>query len=187
MGEIWREVVGFEGLYEVSDLGQVRSLDREVKVGTGYRTVKGKVLALTPQVSGHLCVSLYQDCVRTPQRVHRLVLEAHVRPANPGEICRHLDGDPTNNTVGNLVWGSYSENANDRVRHGNHYRTQQTHCPRMHLLEAPNLVAYEMRKGHRKCRACHRGRSMCIKEGGTSPERMQANSDWQYARILEGN
>jgi predicted transcriptional regulator len=64
---------------------------------------------------GHLKVFLSG---RDHRSVHRLVLEAFVGPCPPGMMCRHLDGDPTNNRLENLVWGTKEENAADRVRHG---------------------------------------------------------------------
>lgn len=186
--ENWLPVAGFEGLYEVSDWGSVRRLERQAKGRYGStRTLKGREIMPYPQGSGHLAVSFYKDGIRHPRRVHRLVLTTFCRPPLPGEVCRHLDGNPANNRLGNLTWGTYSENAYDRVLHGNHFRSECPTCPRGHELVEPNLVEYEARKGHRKCKACHRGRSMCVKENNLSDERMQANSDWQYRRILEGN
>ncbi|WP_082946294.1 NUMOD4 motif-containing HNH endonuclease [Mycobacterium sp. E1747] len=123
--EQWRPVLGFEGLYEVSDRGRVRSL------------ITGKVVK--PHVGnqrGHLRISLKQHA--GPYKglyVHRLVLEAFVEPFRKGMECRHLDGDPTNNRLENLRWGTQSENNLDRVKHGTHHHTRRTHCPKGHLLD----------------------------------------------------
>jgi len=105
MQEVWKSVPGYEGRYEVSDLGRVRSLDR--------------ALALTRMKSGHLSVRLN----RKFHYVHRLVLSVFV--CQPKEYAsgirveaRHLDGDPTNNALKNLSWGSVKENRADRRRLG---------------------------------------------------------------------
>jgi hypothetical protein len=105
MQEVWKAVPGYEGRYEVSDLGRVRSLDR--------------ALALTRMKSGHLSVRLN----RKFYYVHRLVLSVFVCQSKeyaPGirVEARHLDGDPTNNALKNLAWGSVQENRADRRRLG---------------------------------------------------------------------
>lgn len=111
MREKWRSVVGYEGRYEISDCGNVRSL--RTPCGT-YRqhplTRKSQTTAC-----GHLKIQLQR-----PKNfyIHRLVLEAFVGSCPPGLQCRHLDGDPTNNALGNLVWGTQIQNYADRRRHG---------------------------------------------------------------------
>lgn len=187
MAETWLPVVGYEGFYEVSDMGRVRGVDRLTRDSRGWtRAIKGRIRIPCAQKSGHLGVSLSKDGDTRVERVHRLVLTSHLRPPMAGEVCRHLDGDPANNHIGNLAWGSVQENTRDTVRHGHHHLTLRRECPRGHKLEAPNLVAFELKHGHRKCRACHRGRSMCVKENDLSPERLKANSDWQFTRIMNG-
>ena len=189
MAEQWKPVVGYEGLYEVSDHGRVRSIERtvEFKDGRKPRTFPSVELRSNPQPSGHLYVNLSKSGKALTLRVHRLVLMAHGRMPEGDEVCRHLDGNPANNHVSNLAWGTVSENRYDTVAHGRHYLAIRESCPRGHSLAEPNLVAYELRQGHRKCKACHRGRSMCVKENDLSDERLKTNSDWQYARILGGN
>lgn len=88
--------------------------------------MRRKPLILRPgkMVGGYLFVNLYQAAkVKTPVTVHRLVLEAFVGPRPDGMECRHLDGDPANNRLANLAWGSPVENASDRKRHQVERRT----------------------------------------------------------------
>lgn len=78
-----------------------------------------RMLALIPHVkTGHLGVTLYIDGQSRRRSVHVLVLEAFFGPCPRGLECRHLDGNPANNTVGNLKWGTRQENVDDMVLHG---------------------------------------------------------------------
>lgn len=94
--------------YAVSSAGNVWSFKR------------GKVRKLKPatQLSGHLQVSLRAVGKTTIMLVHRLVLFAFVGPPTDGMECRHLNGDPKDNRLENLCWGTKSENAQDSLRHG---------------------------------------------------------------------
>ncbi len=117
--EQWKPVVGFEGHYEVSDTGRVRSIPRVVRTATRLRqTIRGRLLRPTPARSGHLSVDLRNNERRKMSRVHRLVLEAFVGPAPAGTEGCHRDGDPTNNALENLRWGTRSDNEGDKKRHG---------------------------------------------------------------------
>lgn len=156
MNEIWRPVVGWEGLYEVSDLGRVRSFGRVAKCGHGgTRFLKGRLLKAFSGTSGHLRVDLSLDGKRTPSAIHRLVLEAFVGPCPEGQEVLHWDDDPTNNTLGNLRYGTRSENLLDKVRNGRHSMANKTHCPQRHAYTSENTYMY---KGRRNCRACARAR-----------------------------
>lgn len=105
--EFWKPVVGFEGLYDVSSWGRVRSLPRE-------RT-SGRVLRPKFDHKGYVRVSLGKGNVR---QVHRLVLEAFSGPAGAGREGAHLDGNPSNNRLENLAWKTSAENKADQRRHG---------------------------------------------------------------------
>lgn len=154
--EEWRPVIGYEGAYEVSNHGRVRSLDRIITTKAGVRKrTKGRLLKPGLQRRGHLSVIVGGDA----KRVHRLVLEAFVGPAPKGHECCHSDGNPANNHLSNLRWGSQSENTYDRVRHGTHNNAAKTHCPRGHDLVAPNLIPHKLKLGYRGCLACARAHS----------------------------
>lgn len=122
--ENWKAVPGFEGLYEVSDRGRVRSLDRTimkrvVRNGPLIQTKRrGKVLSVCLDTHGYPMVGLCEDGARQTALVHQLVLNAFVGPKRDGEECRHLNGVRADNRLGNLAWGTPVENTADKVRHG---------------------------------------------------------------------
>lgn len=121
--ESWAEITGYEGIYEVSDQGRVRSLDRRVSLtrnGKTYaRNYAGRVLKPTPAAQrGYPRVTLCRDGVETPAYVHTLVLEAFVSERPEGMQACHEDDEPTHNTPSNLRWDTRSGNMADAVRHG---------------------------------------------------------------------
>lgn len=118
-GEVWKDVIGFEGIYKVSDLGRVKSLKRKRRV-RALITVPQRILKSWASKSGHLNVRLYRNGKSTTSDfgVHVLVLTNFVGPCPEGMQCRHLDGNPKNNKVGNLKWGTPQENMDDREKHG---------------------------------------------------------------------
>jgi NUMOD4 motif/HNH endonuclease len=116
--EEWRAVVGWEGLYEVSSEGRVRSLDRQ-DTRRGSHGRKGRVLKVVLcKGKPYLSVSLSCDGKRSPRYVHQLVADAFRGPRPEGLETRHLDGDHQNNREENLLYGTSKENHADTVRHG---------------------------------------------------------------------
>lgn len=152
--ERWLPIPGYAGAYEVSDQGRVRSLPQTTSDG---RRLKAKILKGRPQRSGHLSVNLTADGVNRNARVHRLVLLAFIGSAPAGMHALHLDGNPTNNRLDNLRWGTPSQNSLDAVAHGVHPQARKTHCKKGHAFTAEN-TRFEARGG-RACRACDRARN----------------------------
>lgn len=152
--ERWRAVLGYEGVYEVSDQGRVRSLARCDSRG---RRVKPRIMSQITQQSGHMCVKLSRDGSYRSAKVHQLVLEAFVGPRPDGCESLHYDDNPANNNIVNLRWGTRSENLRDRVRNGLHVFANKTHCPQGHPYDDTNT--YHKRDGGRMCRECLRIRS----------------------------
>lgn len=114
--ERWLDIPGYEGAYQVSDLGRVRSLDRVVNYCDGRRRhFSGKVLSPKTLNGGHLTVRLPQ---KEGALVHRLVLTAFEGPCPQDFEARHLNGNPSDNRLENLSWGSRASNNVDRSRHG---------------------------------------------------------------------
>jgi len=122
--EVWRGIVGWEGRYEVSNLGRVRSLPRVSKAGnrvggTDYRNLPGKTLNPSKIPGGYLMVTLASPGKRKAcVYVHDLVCAAFKGPKPPNlEVC-HRDGSRDRNHETNLRYGTRSSNALDRHEHG---------------------------------------------------------------------
>lgn len=110
--EIWKPVAGYEGLYEVSNMGNVRSLDRTVKNKNGLAVKKGKVIKQAGVNSGYLRVNLWKDNMGSCFLVHRLVAEAFIgNPDNLPEV-NHIDENKHNNCANNLEYCDRRYNAN---------------------------------------------------------------------------
>ncbi len=118
--EQWKPVLNYEGLYEVSDRGNVRSIERTVIRSDGVLMKhKGRILRAAPKnEAGHTGVCLSKGCVTWACSVHTIVLEAFVGPAPNGMECCHGDSDPTNNNLWNLRWGTKVENERDKIANG---------------------------------------------------------------------
>lgn len=122
MNENWLPIAGYEGIYEVSDLGRVRSFDRSSFDSRGRQRFKrGKFLQNVVSTNGYVYVGLSKSGVVTSFTVHSLVLHAFHGLPNPDQECRHLDGDRRNPHLTNLVWGTSKENTQDSIRHGTQY------------------------------------------------------------------
>jgi len=110
----WRPVKGFEGLYEVSDQGSVRSLDRVVKDKSGNRTrtFKGRELKDICANTGYHLVSLHRNNERiTRRQVHTIVAETFLASdMGDGLVVDHIDGIRSNNVLTNLRWVTHTEN-----------------------------------------------------------------------------
>lgn len=178
--EVWREVPGYEGAYQVSDEGRVRSLDRVTSNGSPRR---GRILKPGRLTGGHLAVALSSASSVQQFRVHQLVMLAFIGERPPGMEIRHLDGVKTNNRLDNLTYGTRSENILDRVRHGEHNNANKTHCKRGHPLSGSNLNVIP--RGSRECKSCRNGRAIA-RERGLGPDMIQQISDEYYARKYGG-
>ena len=107
MKEQWKPISGYEGLYEVSDLGRVKSFDRIDKIG---RLHKGRVLKAAKEGGGYSFVSLFRNGVRSHKKVHQLVAEAFLGKCPNGYEVNHIDENKSNNSCNNLEYVTRHEN-----------------------------------------------------------------------------
>lgn len=98
--EEWKDVVGYEGLYKVSNLGNVKNC------------LSGRILKLCNDKDGYKILNLYKNGVRKTYRVHRLVSKAFLTNPNNLQQVNHKDEDKTNNRVDNLEWCDAKYNLN---------------------------------------------------------------------------
>lgn len=150
--ETWMVVPGYEGFYEASNLGRIRSVERTSANGRKRPSI---VLSAFTNPNGHQQVHLSRENVKRTHWVHRLVLLAFVGPPPANSEALHRNGDPADNRLENLAWGTRSENALDQVRHGVHFYASRTHCPAGHPYNASNTYRAPGAP-HRKCRECMR-------------------------------
>lgn len=106
MKEIWKDIKGYENLYQVSNLGRIKSFHPRYK--------HSKILKLHQRTNGYIFICLHKNKQLYTPDVHRLVAEAFVKNPNPKEYkyVLHLDDDTTNNIYTNLKWGTQKENCN---------------------------------------------------------------------------
>lgn len=157
MTEQWRPVPNYEGRYEVSDLGRVRTMERVIPYIDGRRRrVQRRIRKTHLDTRGYLAVGLTDSAGRRRTRaVHVLVAAAWLGPRPDGmEVC-HNDGDKTNPRLDNLRYDTRVENARDVVRHGQHFWASKTHCKHGHPFTAENTYNHD---GRRHCRTCVRAR-----------------------------
>jgi hypothetical protein len=102
--ERWLPVVGWEGVYEVSDRGRVK------RVGPAKGVTIGQIRSSKPNIKGYPAVQLWRDNQREPWLTHRLVAEAFIGPCPEGHEINHKDGNPQNLRPSNLEWVTHREN-----------------------------------------------------------------------------
>lgn len=112
--EIWKDIQGYEGLYQVSNFGRVKSLKRKVKSGENYVTVKEKIRKQGIR-KGYYYLQLHKNDISKKHSIHRLVAQAFIHnPENKPQI-NHRDGNRFNNNIYNLEWCNLEEN----IKHEN--------------------------------------------------------------------
>jgi hypothetical protein len=168
--EHWKPVTDFEGLYDVSSWGHVKSLARLDRRGRAWpeRILKpGKL----PK-SGHRLVMLCADGVTYPRYVHRLVAREFIGECPEGQETRHKDNDPSNNHDWNLHYGTRSDNVQDMLAAGHHQNqnTDKPECDYGHPLSGDNLTIVAS-TGERRCKICNARRTREGRERHPKPSR----------------
>lgn len=133
MTEIWKDIVGYEGLYQVSNLGRVKSLPRFDRKG---RFHSEKIKSQVNNGNGYMIVNLKHNGKQQMRTVHRLVAEHFI--SNDLELpeVNHIDGNKSNNIVTNLEWCTRSENVKHAVDNGLHteFGQRKVLCVELNLV-----------------------------------------------------
>lgn len=116
MEEIWKDIDGYEGYYQVSNFGEVRSVDRQIIRGNGIWNLNGKCLKQDLNRDGYSLVTLCKNAKCKGFSVHRLVAIAFI--GNSHLDVNHKDGDKNNNHVNNLEYSTKKDNLNHAVQTG---------------------------------------------------------------------
>jgi len=161
--ERWLPIPGYEGLYDVSDLGRVRSWYpwRELPVPHFLRPIADS--------GGYLYVNLYLNKRHATKKIHRLVALAFLGPRPAGMQVRHLNGNSGSAALTNLAYGTPVENMQDMVLHGTNLNAAKTHCPADHAYTEANT--YTDLQGGRHCRQCHRIRTINARRAQSDAQR----------------
>lgn len=146
MTEIWKAIPGFEGFYEVSDLGRVRSLDRIQEQrcrwgGTLLRRYKGRVLRGELDERGRPSVALWRLGVCLRRNISVLVAAAFIGPRPEGMDVCHGDGDHANNVLSNLRYDTPVGNAADKILHGTHLFGERTPAAKLTEKQVRKILA----------------------------------------------
>jgi hypothetical protein len=156
MEEIGKDVKGFEGRYKVSNMGRVRSLDRDIITvyrGTVHtRHYKGKILAQKKHLAGYRYVVLADSGIHTREAVHRLVAMAFVSGYKKGSIVNHKNENKSDNRFENLEWCDYSYNNTYGMQFRHRYDKRKMPCycidTKGHIAKYESLNDASRKTGH---------------------------------------
>lgn len=149
----WKQIPGFEGYYEASSDGRIRSMPRTnrgcSKHGTeSVRRIKGKEIRQHTRMDGkYYHVTLAKEGVNKTRTVHSLVLEAFVGLRKEGYEALHIDGNSHNNALTNLRWGSHAENEADKLKHGGVMVGEQVHTAKLKAVQVAAIKAHTFKYG----------------------------------------
>lgn len=104
--EIWRDIPNYEGLYQVSDLGRIKSLPKK----RSGKFDNSELILKSINKDGYIVVNLWKNKKKKTLRVHRLVAKSFIPNPKNLKIINHIDGNRSNNSVNNLEWCTYSRN-----------------------------------------------------------------------------
>lgn len=175
--EVWKPIVGYEGYYEISSFGRVKTVERKIPHpslvnGAKYKTIRERIRK--PNImKGYHCVALIKDGDRKVYRIHRLVIE-HFGEHQPSDEYQvnHIDGDKSNNRIDNLEWVTPLENTRHAIETGLRHEPDEETKRKMgeatkRRWQDPQYRKFqqEMAKSMWADETIHKKRSKAIKRG----------------------
>lgn len=185
--EEWRGIVGYEGLYEVSNKGRIWRIPRWISYPDrmGERFYRGEIQKFSID-KGYFIATLVSGQGDKGRRfaVHRLVAKAWLNPPESEDlIVLHGPAGQKDNSVENLSWGTHSDNERDKIRDGTHFQLNKRYSDCGHILSPPNLNKGNL--PYRNCRACKMARDVIRNHQGLSDFHEEI-ADIYYSRIMTG-
>lgn len=126
--EEWKDIEGYEDMYQVSNFGRVKSLSRLLNNKDGFFYSKEKILKPRKNSRGYVCVVLNKKDGGKDKTIHRLVAEAFIPNPDNKETINHKDANQTNNHVDNLEWNTQKENVHHAMENGLFRKTDKRLC-----------------------------------------------------------
>lgn len=174
--EEYRQIKGYEGLYEVSNMGNVLSLSRKTKGRWGKdKTSPGRLLKLDKSGLGYARISLSKNGVTKKYHVHRLVAEAFIPNPDNKPCVNHLDNSRDNNVVSNLEWATHADNTNHAKKQGRIATGERTNLTKLTEKDVIYIRQHLEVKG----------RDLAKKFGVTeyAISRIKLGKDWKHVKV----
>lgn len=139
MKEVWKDVIGYEGLYQISNLGRIKRLDKLRIERRRTYVVKEKIMKPNILITGYYYVNLYKNSKPKHKTIHRLVAQAFISNPENKPFINHKDGNKLNNCVYNLEWVTCGENNIHALNTG--LRTHESRMIKISQYKGDKLIA----------------------------------------------
>lgn len=152
LDKTWKPIKGFEGLYEVSNTGEIKALERFVLNNGGMQRKHERILKQNISKNKHCMVVLCKDGKTYPKLVHRIVAEMFIPNPENKPCIDHIDTDVTNNSVENLRWVTQKENCNNPLtrKHGSDAKKGHPYWGKPYTKEAREKMSISKKGKHWK-------------------------------------
>lgn len=179
--EEWKDVVGYEGLYQVSNMGRVKSCERLTR---NNHIVKEKIRKPKIDKDGYCCVSLWIDGVSKEQFIHRLVAQSFIPNPDNKPCIDHINTNKTDNRVENLKWCTHKENTNNPISREkflqNRYKVEGTH--RISIYKPTKESIEKMAEKHKKPVGMYKN-GLLIKKFNSAADAERENNNYKFMSI----
>lgn len=140
--EIWKDIPNYEGYYQISSFGRVKSLERVIITNTKKKQVVKECIRKNVLIKGYCRVVFLNKQKRQNMPVHRLVAISFIENSLNKKYVNHIDGNKQNNNVSNLEWVTASENTTHSYRLGLNYKTmtENHHSAKLKNRDIPNII-----------------------------------------------